>query len=157
MIRVESTSDASILPVVRDILHLAFAAQTGRVDPPSSVARETVETLTAKLEAETLLVARGDDGAVVGCIFFKRLDTDEGYIGRLAVHPDHQRRGIAHGLIEASIEAAREAGVRRLGLDARVELTDNHALFRRHGFEVTSEHRHPGYDRTTYLHMERTL
>ncbi|MEZ4501515.1 MAG: GNAT family N-acetyltransferase [Dehalococcoidia bacterium] len=157
MIRVESTADASILPAVLDILHLAFAAQDGRVDPPSSVARETIETLTTKLEAETLLIARDDDGTPVGCIFFKRLSEDEGYIGRLAVHPDHQRQGIAHSLIEASIEAAREAGVGRLGLDTRIELTQNHALFRRHGFEVTSEHRHPGYDRTTYLHMERAL
>lgn len=157
MITVEPTSDSSILPAVRDIIQLAFAAQDGRIDPPSSVHRETVETLAAKLEAETLLVARDGDTTPVGCIFFRRDSDDEGYIGRLAVHPAHQRRGVARALLLASIELARGAGVHRLGLDVRVELTENHAFFQRHGFEVTREERHPGYDRTTFLHMELAL
>jgi ribosomal protein S18 acetylase RimI-like enzyme len=157
MITVEPTTDPVLLPAVCEILYAAFSAHDGRIDPPSAAHKETPESLAAKLGEETLLVARDNDGTVVGCIFFRRESDDEGYIGRLAVDPARQGQGIALKLMAASIELARERGFRRLGLAVRVELTANHAFFQKQGFVVTREDRHAGYDRTTNYHMELLL
>jgi ribosomal protein S18 acetylase RimI-like enzyme len=157
MITIAATNDPADLRAVLELLQLAFRAHEGRIDPPSAVYRETAETLAAKLEIETLLVAREDDGRILGCIFYRRESPDEGYIGRLAVLPELQRRGIARDLVEASLEVARQAGVRRVGLGVRIELAENIAFFERHGFAIVREERHPGYERTTSYHMERPL
>jgi ribosomal protein S18 acetylase RimI-like enzyme len=157
MITVTPTTDPTLLAAVCEILFAAFSAHDGRIDPPSAAHRETPETLAARLDTETLLVARDDDGAVAGCIFYRRESEEEGYIGRLAVAPERQGQGIARVLLRASIDLARQDGVKQLGLAVRVELTENRALFERYGFVVTREDRHPGYDRTTNYHMELLL
>ncbi len=157
MITIAPISDPTVLPAVCEILHLAFQAHDGRIDPPSAAHRETPETLAAKLDVETLLVARDETDAVVGCIFFRQESEDEGYIGRLAVHPDQQGKGIARDLLLASIKHARALGVHRLGLGVRIELTENIAFFQRYGFAITREDRHDGFDRTTNYHMELAL
>lgn len=157
MISIAASRDAADLEEVLELLRLAFGAHEGRIDPPSAVYRETLETLAAKLETETLLVARDEEGTAVGCIFFRRESDEEGYIGRLAVLPELQGRGIARELLQASIDLARESGLRRLGLGVRIELTENIAFFERHGFAIVREERHPGYDRTTNYHMELSL
>jgi ribosomal protein S18 acetylase RimI-like enzyme len=157
MIAIAETSDPTDLAAVLKVLHAAFRAHEGRIDPPSAVYRETAETLTAKLATETLLVARDEDGRVVGCIFYRQDSADEAYIGRLAVVPEQQRRGTASGLVEASIELARQAGLQRVGLNVRIELTENVRFFERHGFAITREERHPGYDRATNYRMELSL
>jgi ribosomal protein S18 acetylase RimI-like enzyme len=157
MITVTPTTDPAFLPAVCDILHLAFSAHDGRIDPPSAAHRETPESLAAKLGQETLLVATGGDGVAVGCIFFRVESDEEGYIGRLAVHPERQGEGIARAILLASIELARQKGLKRLGLGVRIELKENIAFFERHGFVITREDRHPGYDRTTNYHMELVL
>ena len=150
-------SDHAALPRVCDILHSAFAAHDGRIDPPSGAHRETPETLATKLERETLLVARDTDGGIVGCIFCTIESPDVAYIGRLAVEPGHQGRGIARALLLASIAWAREQGAARVGLGVRVELTENIAFFERHGFLITGAEAHPGYVRPTNYHMELGL
>src|SRR5690606_21309803 len=99
MATVAATTDPALLPAVCDILHLAFSLHDGRIDPPSAAHRETPETLARKLERETLLVAGDDAGAVLGCIFCRLETASEAYIGRLAVDPSHQRRGVARTLL----------------------------------------------------------
>jgi ribosomal protein S18 acetylase RimI-like enzyme len=157
MVTIAATSDPADLGAVLELLHLAFRAHEGRIDPPSAVYRETAETLAAKLQSETLLIARDAEGRIIGCIFYRQDSPDEGYIGRLAVLPELQRRGIASDLVAASLEVARQDGVRRVGLGVRIELAENIAFFERHGFAIVREERHDGYDRTTNYHMELSL
>jgi ribosomal protein S18 acetylase RimI-like enzyme len=149
--------ERAALPRVCEILHAAFAAHDGRIDPPSGAHRETPETIAAKLDHETLLVAQSAGDGIVGCIFCTMESPGAAYIGRLAVDPGHQGRGIARALLLASIAWAREQGASSVALGVRVELTENIAFFERHGFAITRADAHLGYDRPTNYHMELDL
>jgi ribosomal protein S18 acetylase RimI-like enzyme len=152
---IRETSDLEVLERVLQIIHAAFALHDGRIDPPSGAQRESLESLAARFPSETLLVADAD-GIIVGCIWCRQ-DGDDVYIGRLAVDPEQQGRGIARRLLAASIEWARSHGAKSMSLGVRVELVENIAFFERHGFQIVRAESHAGFDRPTNYHMEKTL
>lgn len=59
-------------------------------------------------------VASFSDG-IVGVILAGH-DGRRGYIHHLAVHPDYRRKGLAHRLVDRSIEALRESGIQKCHL-----------------------------------------
>jgi hypothetical protein len=59
--------------------------------------------------------------------------------------------------MQAVEEHARLLGKHGLELQARVELTANHAAFARLGFHETGRTAHEGYDRPTSVTMRKTL
>lgn len=138
------------------LLHAAFAGMEGRIDPPSSLHRLDETSLAAKAAEETLILAHDADGRLAGCVFLKPEATAL-YVGKLAVAPDAQGRGIGRSLMLAAEDAARAAGRRRLRLQTRVELTENHATFAAMGFVETARTSHPGFDRPTTVEMMRLL
>jgi len=73
---------------------------------------EDVERLIAEAPS-VLLVAENGDGAIVGALI-AGWDGWRGNMYRLAVHPDHRRRGIARGLLDAGEEHLRGLGARRV-------------------------------------------
>jgi ribosomal protein S18 acetylase RimI-like enzyme len=79
------------------------------------------------------------------------------YLGRLAVKPGWQRRGIARALVGSVIAAGREARVRQVTLNVRILLPDNIALFESLGFSRIEARAHPGMDHPTYYVMVRRL
>lgn len=133
----------------------AFAVMEGRIDPPSSALRLTPGSLADKARAETLLLA-WEDGDLVGCVFV----ADQGealYVGKLAVRPDRQHRGIGKALMQAVEALACEAGCANLELETRIELAGNHRTFERLGFRRTGERAHAGYDRPTSIVMRKRM
>ena len=156
MATIEPSADPALLPRISEVLHSAFSAHDGRIDPPSGAHRETPQSLAAKLQHETMLVARDGD-EVAGCIFCTIEAPGQAYIGRLAVDPAWQGRGIARDLLLASIAWARDQGAETVGLGVRVELEENIAFFQRHGFAITRTDAHAGFNRPTNYHMELKL
>ena len=59
---------------------------------------------------------------------------DEGYISNVAVAPEHRRRGIAAGLIEALLVKARERELSFVTLEVRESNTPAIALYKKYGF-----------------------
>jgi GNAT superfamily N-acetyltransferase len=84
---------AAILAVV----HPAFAQYDGKLVPQSGAARETVETVTARLARENCVMACREE-RLAGCLFYQNLG-DHLYLGRLAVLPEERGRGVARRLV----------------------------------------------------------
>lgn len=138
-----------------DLILVSFAYMEGRIDPPSSASRLTVESLVEKAEAE-IAYAIENKGRLTGCIFL-RPETDCLYVGKLAVLPSAQGKGIGRHLLEIAEETARELGLQALRLETRIELVGNHSTFAAWGFEKTAEKSHPGFTRVTFIEMKKAL
>lgn len=58
------------------------------------------------------------------------------HLEQLAVHPDHQRRGIGTALVRAAVQRAGNAGHARLTLSTYADVVWNAPFYRTLGFEV---------------------
>ena len=145
------TPDDPAMGEVLALMRAAFAGMEGRIDPPSSIHRLTLEDL------------RGGPGEVwaigtppVAAAVFTARD-DALYLGKIAVAADQRGRGLSRALIDAAERRARALGLPALTLQSRVELIENHAVFAALGFAKTGETAHEGYDRATSLTFTKDL
>lgn len=150
-----ASNDFSDWQAILALLRSAFAYQEERIDPPSSVHALDVESLAKKADDETLIIATDAD-EIVGCIF-ARPQPDSLYVSKLAVSPSMQGRGIGTRLMHAVEAMAREISQNTLELNTRIELIENHETFTAMGFVKTGEHAHDGYDRPTFISMQKSL
>ena len=128
------------------LIQRAFAGMEGRIDPPSSVHRLTAEGIAAQARTGEIWVVP----PLQACMFLTPKD-GRLYLGKLAVEPALQGRGLARQLVALAEERARALGFAILELETRVELTENHAIFRHLGFVETGRKAHPGFDRPTSI------
>lgn len=133
----------------------SFAYMHGVIDPPSSAHRLTVSSLKDKARDEIGLVAEVDD-RLLGCAFL-RPEQDFLYVGKLAVSPEAQGSGIGSRFLAEAEAIAQELGKPALRLETRIELTGNHRRFGAWGFVRTAEKSHAGYDRITFIEMQKRL
>ncbi|AHG47608.1 acetyltransferase [Rhizobium leguminosarum bv. trifolii CB782] len=133
----------------------SFASMNGRIDPPSSALKLTAESLAEKARAEIGHVAL-DGERLIGCLFL-RPEADCLYVGKLAVLPELQGKGLGKRLLAIAEQTAARLGLPVLRLETRIELTDNHAVFAAWGFSITAEKAHPGFSRTTFVEMRKAL
>ncbi len=151
-----AAADTADGQAVLDLVLEAFAYMEGRIDPPSSAHRLTVEAMAAQTEEGAVFMAEGRDGTLLGCVFLKPKG-DAFYLGKLAIRPALQGEGIGRRLFEASIEESRARNLPEIELQARVELTENHAAFAAMGFREVGRTAHDGYDRPTSVTMRYTI
>jgi GNAT superfamily N-acetyltransferase len=122
----------------------AFATMQGRIDPPSSLASLTVESLQSGGE----VWAAGHPP--IACMILTP-HQDHLYLGKLAVDPAVQGQGLARTLIAHAETRARHLNLPTIQTQTRVELIENHHVFTRLGFTHTATTSHPGYTRPTAL------
>lgn len=151
----EIEADSSLPELVLALLHRAFAYMETRIDPPSSLHRLTVDRIREDAQAGGLIGAFAGK-ALVGCAFVKP-DGNALYVGKLAVDPSCQGKGIGKLLLAEAERRAVERGLPALILQTRVELTENHRAFARAGFVKTGETAHKGYDRPTSITMTKVI
>ena len=133
----------------------SFAYRDDLIDPPSSEHRLTVATLKDKIRDEIGLIAE-IDGWLAGCAFL-RPEPEFLYVGKLAVAAEAQGTGIGRRFLAESEVIARQLGKPGLRLETRIELTGNHRRFAAWGFVRTAERSHAGYDRPTFIEMQKSL
>ncbi|RDJ16894.1 GNAT family N-acetyltransferase [Rhizobium grahamii] len=133
----------------------SFAYMNDRIDPPSSASNLTRATLADKARVEIAYVATEGE-TLSGCVFLR---PEEGclYIGKLAIAPVSQGRGIGRRLLAVAEQTARDHALPSLRLETRIELVENHDVFARWGFEKTAENAHPGFTRTTSIEMRKAI
>lgn len=64
-------------------------------------------------------LAHIEDESVLGCLILSKVDDRTLRMRQVAIHPDHQRRGLGLNLVEAAEVAAGEQGFRKIVLHAR--------------------------------------
>lgn len=134
----------------------SFAYMHPRIDPPSSTLQLTPASLREKAKVEKAYAAV-EDGRLLCCIFCKPEPLDCLYVGKLAVAPAAQGRGVGRRLLEVATAHALAQGLPCLRLETRIELTENHGVFARWGFVRSAEGMHPGFSRTTFIEMRKLL
>jgi ribosomal protein S18 acetylase RimI-like enzyme len=137
------------------LLHEAFARHDGKVLPRPGALSETGASIAAALGKGAGSVAEAGT-LLVGSVLWHP-EGDGLYLGRLAVRPGWQRRGIARALVGSVIAAARAAHLPQVTLNVRIRLPDNIALFESLGFIRTEARAHPGMDHPTYYVMVRRV
>jgi len=144
-----NTGQFSDWPALLHLIQTSFKAMEGRISPPSSMHKLTLENLAQKAKDETLLYAY-DGKQLIGCAFA----CDRGdclYVGKVSVTPNRQGCGVGQALIEACKSLARQLGQPEIEVQTRVELTENHRFFEKSGFYKTGEDAHEGFDRPTSI------
>ena len=89
-----------------------------------------------------------EQGRIVSMVTVQKsgFDIKRWYIGNVATHPDHQRRGLARKLVTRALEHARSFGAEICTLDVRTEAVPAYTLYRSLGFVH--------YDSLTALKLE---
>lgn len=73
-------------------------------------------------------------GRAIGCGALKPLDATTGEIKRMWVAPEARGLGVAHRLLEALEDQARQAGMKRVVLDTNRSLAEAQAMYRKAGY-----------------------
>jgi GNAT superfamily N-acetyltransferase len=137
-------------PAVLSLLQRAFAGMQGRIDPPSSLHHLTVDGLFDMGEVWAL------GAPVIACVVMMPRKAVL-YLGKWAVDPAHQGQGHGRRLLTQADARARALGLQMLELQTRVELCENHGVFRAFGFAEAGRSAHPGYDRSTIITFHKEV
>lgn len=143
------------LPVLLRLIQAAFEEHRGKLDPPSGVFKETVESLRAKWNRGGGFIAYHEDNAAGGVLY----EPEEGfmYLGRLAVPPEFRGQGVARALVETVEQQARTLNLPCVRLGVRVQLPRNRQMFEHLGYQVIRYDCHPGYTEPTMMMLEKKL
>jgi len=141
------------LPAVLALVQRCFAGMQGRVDPPSSMHRLTVEAIAEQARKGEVWIC-GDPP--VACMFLSIRD-GRLYLGKLSVDSTARGQGLARQLMDLAETRARALGLNEIEVKVRIELTENHATFTMLGFTIAHSGSHEGYDRPTYVVMRKPV
>lgn len=153
MLPVKLTPNSPVIPNVLTLVQQAFAFMETRINPSSSMHRLTVEAIKEHCTSGEVWTL-GERPAA--CVFLRAKETCL-YMGKLAVRQDRRGQGLARQLVELAERRAKAKGFSVLELETRIELVENHATFGRFGFVKTGEGTHHGFDRPTYIVMQKAL
>ena len=147
------TTSSSSIPAVLELIRSAFVPMEARIDPPSSMHRLDVEKIAAQCECGEVWVIGNPPDA---CIFLN-VKGNHLYISKLAVRGHLRGQGLARRLVELAEDRARTMGLSGLELETRIELSENHEMFQRFGFAKIRDGTHEGYDRPTFIVMQKPV
>jgi ribosomal protein S18 acetylase RimI-like enzyme len=126
-------------------MRAAFAEYAGKLPQESGALRETLaDVQNAMTEGGAVLAFIGD--VPVGSARFLP-DGDGVYVGRVAVPPEHRRKGIASALMRFVEDYARASGKAWIRIGVRESLPSNIALYQSLGYETVKIEPH-GADRS---------
>jgi GNAT superfamily N-acetyltransferase len=137
-------------PALLSLIQRAFAYMEGRIDPPSSLSRLTAAALSASPEvwvlgqpAQACMVLTPKEGRL--------------YLGKLAVEPALQGRGLGRQMVARAEDRARELGLPVVELETRVELEENHRFYLGLGYSEVERSAHPGFSRPTSVRYSKKI
>jgi predicted GNAT family acetyltransferase len=93
------------------------------------------DAFTAQLAAGQTAIGLEDEGLLVGAVLVAH-DTRKGWINRLAVHPEHRRKGYATELIAAAEQELRAMGLQIFAVLIEADNSVSQELFAREGYKA---------------------
>ena len=122
VIKEASKADISIL---LDILLKSFAGVAERFNLtvencPKNLAFCTKQRIEDDFARGLQYYMLEDDGQTCGCVALEKASDEVFYLERLAVLPEHRRRGVAQALINAAVEGMRHYKAKLCYLEVRV-------------------------------------
>lgn len=113
---------------------------------------QSLNDLRTEIKQGLAFKATTSDGRIIGAV---RATVNGGtlHVGRLAVAPDQQGKGIGTALLRY-VEQTAPAGVHRFALFTGHMSLANLRLYERHGY--VEVHREPLHDGVTLVHMEKS-
>lgn len=141
------------LAALLSLIQTSFAFMDGVVNPPSSMhtlTQDSMRTLAVTSEVWSF------GPPLCACVVLT-LKPDALYIGKLSVAEHARNQGFARKLVEHAASRARHHKRQWLELDARIELTQNHAAFAAMGFRETGRTAHVGFTSPTSLTFRRSV
>lgn len=100
-----------------------------------------------------LLLAIGDDQAIIGCVAMRKLEDGICEMKRLYVPPKFRGEGLGRRLAEAAIEEARSIGYEKMRLDSLSSMTEAVGLYRSLGFTDIPAYRHNPLPNVIYMEL----
>lgn len=88
----------------------------------------------------TFLVARSDDGAVVGCGGVQAHDDDTAEVKRMWIHPDWRGGGLGRRLLAALEQRCAALGYSTVVLDTNATLTEAIGMYHAAGYSPTAQY-----------------
>lgn len=119
---------------VRDVIHQAFGARP-QLQPPSTAALETTESVAAALARDGGLLCHVDD-VPAGALLFAAAGPMLG-LRRVSAVPRFQSRGVASAVVGVAEEVAAGRGYDDVRLLARAELPATLTFWQRRGYRET--------------------
>jgi ribosomal protein S18 acetylase RimI-like enzyme len=128
---------------VEAIVHAAYAMYVERIGKAPGPMLDDYARL---IDEGSVSVIEAPDGVIAALIV---LLPRPGHLllDNVAVHPDHQGRGLGRRLVAFAEEEARRLGYAELRLYTHQRMTENIALYTRLGFRETGRGTEAGYDR----------
>jgi ribosomal protein S18 acetylase RimI-like enzyme len=97
--------------------------------------RDSRQAMAAQLAAGQVILGLEEAGQLIGVVVITH-DTRKGWINRLAIHPDHRRRGYGARLIAAAEDELRALGYGIFTALIEDDNTASKALFAREGYRA---------------------
>jgi N-acetylglutamate synthase len=97
--------------------------------------RDSHDAFAAQLAAGQRVIGLEDAGQLLGAVLVTH-DTRKGWINRLAVHPDHRRKGYATELIAAAERELREMGFQIFAVLIEADNNASQELFAQEGYKA---------------------
>lgn len=143
------------IPALARVIALAFEEHRGKLTPPSSSLKKSPEAVRQELQNAKAIVAIKDD-KMIGCVFYSLKD-DFVYLAHLAVLPDYRGLGIAKALMRAVERNALKQSYTKIRLSVRLALEETRAFYEHLGYTFYNYGAHPGFDKPTYVMLEKRL
>lgn len=138
------------IPVVHEVMMMAFEEYRGKLTPPAGALSETVEDITKKITERGGAILALVNGAIAGSGQFV-LHDQHVYIGRVSVLPSYRGQGIGKRLVRFIESYAKDKGLTEARLGVRLSIPDNIAFYSKLNYEAIEKHAYP--DETDYWYI----
>ena len=126
--------------LLKDYYELMIARVQNLGGPELNAGQAAIDEFWAEIDAflppnGRLILAKSDDGTLLGCGSLKTIGDGRGELKRLFVRPETRGHGVGRKLVELRLDAARVMGLKTLIVDTLKNNVEMRGLYESLGFQ----------------------